>query len=362
MDFLHMYKSLILENSYLEESFVVPTTPEGVQEFLPGKTQYHDVDDLLVDIGSNHEREFLRTAVAKIFLVSQTALATAEKKRREDLSNQILIAVKAKRKNAQDVSVALAEEETDDYILDDLENRMSALPIVDLSTDAGVKMNGSIGAKLKNDVNGDAVKWPVLDGSEEVADPEYLCDHCLPILGDDIVGVRRKESHRDDIITTVHRCGCPIAQQAVNESSKNSVPQVNGGSKKSGLFSKRSITTRIKARLSSKTEKREAKPEGDETCEIVKLKWDESYMSGENVSYLTELSVVAEDRKYLLADCSEVVSDMSEIVKTGSLSTKEHAIFEFVVKVESLDHLQKLMDSLMEIPSVMSVERKLDSI
>uniref|UniRef100_A0A7S3PXK1 Putative GTP diphosphokinase RSH1, chloroplastic n=1 Tax=Chaetoceros debilis TaxID=122233 RepID=A0A7S3PXK1_9STRA len=366
MDFLRMYKPLILENSYLEEPFLVPTTPEGVQKFLPGKTQYHDVDDLLVDIGSNHEREFLRAAVAKIFLVSQTALATAEEKSREDLSNQIQIAVKAKRKNAQDVSVALAEEETDDYILDELENRMSTLPVGDLSTDAGVEMNGSIGAKLKNGVNGNIVNRPVLDGCEEIADPEYLCDHCLPILGDDIVGVRRKEGGRDGVITTVHRCCCPIAQQAINESSRNIVPPVNGGSKKPGLFSKNSgklsITTRIKARLSSKIEKREAKPEVDDTFAIVKLKWDESNMSGDNISYLTELSVVAEDRKYLLADCSEVVSDMSEIVKTGSLSTKEHAIFEFVVKVESLDHLQKLMDSLMEIPSVMSVERKLDSL
>jgi len=52
---------------------------------------------------------------------------------------------------------------------------------------------------------------------------------------------------------------------------------------------------------------------------------------------------------------------MTKIVKTGSLSTEEHAILEFLVKVDSLDHLQKVMNSLMGIQAVMSVERKFGS-
>jgi (p)ppGpp synthase/HD superfamily hydrolase len=93
------------------------------------------------------------------------------------------------------------------------------------------------------------------------------------------------------------------------------------------------------------------------SLDLVDLIWDKSYAVDEQFLFLAEISLICEDRKLLLADCSEVVSDMSEIVKTGSLSTKEHAILNFLVKIESLDHLQKLMNSLREIPSVMSVER-----
>jgi hypothetical protein len=75
-------------------------------------------------------------------------------------------------------------------------------------------------------------------------------------------------------------------------------------------------------------------------------------------TYLTEIVVVANDRKKLLADCSEIVSDIAFILKTGSATTNEHATLEFLVRVSDLDHLQRLMDSLRAVPSVMSVERK----
>jgi (p)ppGpp synthase/HD superfamily hydrolase len=77
----------------------------------------------------------------------------------------------------------------------------------------------------------------------------------------------------------------------------------------------------------------------------------------EQISFMTEVKIVAEDRKLLLADCSGVVSEMSEIVKTGSATTQEHAVLVFLVRVGGLDHLQELMDSLSQIRSVMSVER-----
>ena len=72
--------------------------------------------------------------------------------------------------------------------------------------------------------------------------------------------------------------------------------------------------------------------------------------------------VEAFDRKFLLADCSEIVSEISEIVKTGSLATEKHATLEFLVKVHSLEQLQKVMDNIRSIQSVMSVERKVSSL
>lgn len=76
---------------------------------------------------------------------------------------------------------------------------------------------------------------------------------------------------------------------------------------------------------------------------------------------MTEIVIVAADRKLLLADCSQVVSDNADIVKTGSYTTEEHATLEFLVRVRDLKHLQLLMDKLRGINSVMSVERRFGS-
>jgi (p)ppGpp synthase/HD superfamily hydrolase len=63
----------------------------------------------------------------------------------------------------------------------------------------------------------------------------------------------------------------------------------------------------------------------------------------------------------LLTDCSAVVSEAVEIVKTGSLTTNEHATLVFLVQVTGLDCIQKLMDKIGNIRSVMSVERSFGS-
>merc|ERR1719223_1885766 len=74
-----------------------------------------------------------------------------------------------------------------------------------------------------------------------------------------------------------------------------------------------------------------------------------------------EVVVHCQDRKLLLADCSETVSELSEIIKTGSLTTNEHATLVFLVKIRCLDDLQKVMNSLRQVPSVMAVERRFGS-
>jgi (p)ppGpp synthase/HD superfamily hydrolase len=83
---------------------------------------------------------------------------------------------------------------------------------------------------------------------------------------------------------------------------------------------------------------------------LVKLKWVEDenlLMSNEDVTtYLTEIIVVANDQKNLLADCSKIVSVIDFLLKTGSATTNEHATLEFLVRLSDLDHLQHLMDSL----------------
>lgn len=237
----------------------------------------------------------------------------------------------------------------------------------------------------------------ILNGSTEVADPEHVCPSCLPIFGDEIIGTRPHGMNSDDFVTTVHRCSCEIVLKAKNESRnrpsvvQESIPTADNNNILNGSALRRNgrrIKSSLKARLQrlakfnnangyslgfgggvkkSNNMNQAASSQKDEltpyyvndvkSLELVDIAWDASYTLGEKILFLTEISLICEDRKLLLADCSEVVSDMSEIVKTGSISTKEHAILNFLVKVESLDHLQKLMNSLREIPSVMSVER-----
>jgi len=366
MDFLSMYNELIQESSYLEDSFEVPSTPEEIANFLPGNSQYNDVDDLLTDIGDSHDRDFLRTAVAKIFLVPQKSLVSAENGRQDYLSNQILTEVNKKRQNARDVGTAL-DDHGDDFILDETSAKkdgsdlFQSLPLIPPSASAPASASpaSSMGAQVFNGsskpINGD---YTLSSKNVEIADPDQLCEECLPILGDDIIGTRPIGKTANDFATTVHRCGCPIAQKAAHSKHQQS-SLLDDGLKKS-----MEKLSRLKARLGKKVGEKASesgKSQNGESLEVVNMKWDKSYMEGEDILYLTEISVVAKDRKYLLADCGEVVSDMSEIVRTGSLSTKEHAIFEFMVKVESLDRLQTLMDTLTEIKSVMSVERKFGS-
>ena len=349
-DFLDMYGDLIKNESYLEESFEVPRMAEDVERFLPGKSQYTDIEELLTDIGSNHDREFLRTAVAKIFLVPQRALAEAEDERHKHISQKILEEVNRIRQNAVDADLALASDgddyDQDDVILSDVlfKPMMQTKPTMPEKVSPNTPAT-SMGAQITS-VNGDI----------EIADPDQLCEECLPVFGDEIIGTRSKDDSYDSI-TTVHRCGCKILQTAINQEKSLGIP-ADDSIKKSRF----SIPSRLKSKVGKRNRARfDEDSHASDNLETVPLKWDKSYTQDEEVLYFTEITVVAQDRKYLLADCSEVVSEMSEIVGTGSLSTKEDAIFEFLVKVESIDHLQKLMDALMNIESVMSVERKFGS-
>ena len=342
MDFLDVYGDLMKKNSYIEKPFVVPNTAEEIASFLPGNSNYEYVDDLLHDIGNNHDRDFLYTTLSKIFLVPRKLLVEAESSRREHLSAQVLSIVNAKRQSAIMAGSVL---DTEDAVYDN-ENIVGRAPMGEKSKAEGSRIipNGAKGQKNED------------TGEYEYADPEYLCPSCLPVLGDDIIGVRKEGS--DCFGTIVHRCGCPIAQSAINESQSDIHVNDDDVSINNVSTTKAKTSSSMTSRLRVRSGQNEAKDDSEES--IIKLKWDESaYMAnGEKILYLAQVTLIAEDRKLLLADCSEVVSDMSEIVKTGSVTTNEHAKLQFLVKVESIDHLQNLMDNLTEIDSVMSVERK----
>ncbi len=374
MNFLDLHREVIQESSFLEGPFDVPTSVEEMAQFLPGKTNYQDLDDLLIEIGKCHDIKFLRTAIAKIFLVPQKAFGTAESNRQLQ-SNEMLDVVNAKRQNAMDAGIALGEE----------------MGKVDgpngVSTEKNFGINGSNSLEMSGVANGESNVLVSKGGSmtviesSEIADPEHVCSECLPIFGDDIIGTRPHGLDANDCAATVHRRSCGVVLKAKNDMKAKQGDEMNNSSNNAKLNKNTGITTSLKSRLIrhfsglnqngsygggrvkkqiSGNEEKSENSKNSDTLDLVELVWDKSYAADEKVSYLylAELSLVCNDRKLLLADCSEVVSDMSEIVKTGSITTKEHAILNFLVKVESLEHLQKLMNSLREIPSVMSVERR----
>eukprot|EP00594_Rhizosolenia_setigera_P014559 CAMPEP_0178973574 /NCGR_PEP_ID=MMETSP0789-20121207/21826_1 /TAXON_ID=3005 /ORGANISM="Rhizosolenia setigera, Strain CCMP 1694" /LENGTH=871 /DNA_ID=CAMNT_0020661511 /DNA_START=541 /DNA_END=3156 /DNA_ORIENTATION=- len=177
----------------------------------------------------------------------------------------------------------------------------------------------------------------------EYADPENCCQHCLPVYEDNIVGTRIAGEYS----AVVHRVGCPHAQRVMNSyqrSKYNDLDSFDGDY---------DVVENFK-------NKEKYQGEGEE---IVELQWpDVKAMNNlHQPVFKAEIVLICYDRKQLLADCSEIVSDIAFIMKTGSVTTEEHATLNYLVKVNSIEHLQTLMDKLNSVPSVMSVERRFGS-
>ena len=90
----------------------------------------------------------------------------------------------------------------------------------------------------------------------------------------------------------------------------------------------------------------------------VPLVWNPYKEEQMGVDFLCQIQIYATDRKLLLSECSEIVSDNAFIVKTVSSTSGEHAVLEFLVKVKDLEHVQIIMDEIMKIRNVMTCKRR----
>ena len=328
-----MHGPLISKSSYIEGPFDVPNSVEELVSFLPGGTQFDNLDDFLITIGKQNDRALLHSSVSKLFKVPQKLLVDAEEEKKA-LIPRMLDAVDESLGRAKDAAQVVA----------------SARRKREAAT--------SSAAWPKPSIPMDTVVKCVVNGTEEFADPEHVCVDCLPVYGDEIVGT--KPANDPESIAKVHRIGCPHAQRAINAAlSENRRPASNIfnfalGQRVDSVSLRRKGTTSSRMSSSSKQ---------SITSEVpVQLQWSDFAGPGDQkTSFLCEVVVHAQDRKLLLADASEVVSELSEIVKTGSQTTKEHATLVFLVKVHGLEDLQKLMNSLGQIRSVMSVERRVST-
>ena len=349
MDYLWIHGPLIERASYLDYPFEVPLEAEELARFLPGRSQFTDVDEMFVAVGKNHDRMFLHKLVSQIFEVPKRLLVSAEEKRAASVNGSVVAAVQKRRKKARDAAAAVSSPKKAPQQVSSANNNMTEL----LSSNPLGSMY-SVEARLSG-----------LDIAFEYADSEHLCEECLPIIGDEIVGTRHPEK---DVVTTVHRVGCPHAQRAINQavarqkikSLQTLVNEKQSKEKKKGSVGIDSVWLRKKKmKMWGKRAETAAKYMASAVPEPVRLMWSD--LDEENGTYLSEIAVHAQDRKLLLADCSEVVSETVSIVKTGSQTTNEHATLIFLVSVNNLSELQSLMDRLSKIRSVLSVERRFGS-
>jgi RelA/SpoT family (p)ppGpp synthetase len=334
VDYLRMHGELILKSSYLYHEFTIPTSIAELSAFLPGNGRYDNMDELLTDVGKRHDRNFLHNAMAKIFHVPQSVLADAETNRNIGVPQHVAAAVNVIRQEAMDAADVIRATEED-----------AEPPPVE-------KVKGST-VTAKADTYAGTTRFSARGDSSvvEYADPEHVCLDCLPVHGDEIVGTRPL---RGDSTTIVHRVGCSHAQRAINTAAAKARTPLDALNPMQHQID--SITLRLMK--GNRFSKRAAPPKEELP---VKLEWSE-FTDAERIFFTCEVAVVAEDRKLLLADCSEIVSENCEIIKTGSLTSQEHATLVFLVRVHSLDHLQRLMDELGQVRAVMSVERRVSHV
>lgn len=323
-DYLWIHGDLILKSSYIEEEFRIPVTVEELQSWLPGNTNYNDMEDLLLTIGKQNDRDTLNAFASKLFKVPLRILVEADEKQKS--GNGVADVVNLIRQDAENAEFAATESQ----------------PAANCAKSPSLSWPRTSTPPLPLDVAHS------VNGKVEYADPEHVCTTCLPIYGDEIVGTRPENDY--EAVTTVHRLGCPHAQRAINIAlAENKTPAKDNFNLGTGH---RIDSVSLRSGLRNGT--RDGPPGIP-----VKLEWSDYLDSDENdFLYPCEIVVHAEDRKLLLADCSEVVSELSEIVKTGSQTTKESATLVFLINVRCLADLQALMDSLGQIRSVMAVERR----
>ena len=332
LDFLNRHKDLIKEHSFLEVA--IPTTLNEISELLPGNTQYQDIDDLLIAIGKRHEWDFLRSAASKLLKVPLSILIDADEDQNRSLSKSVYKAVIENRQTAKDAGMAVNTN------IEDEKSQMEQ----DLGFDREVS---DLLYREVSDLYPSSSMLDLLSQPEEV-DFDHLCHECLPMIGDEIIGTRPLSISNDmqNLPTTTHRSACRHAMKAIsmNQNIINNTSGEKFGDSKSDDKDRIWSTMRFSNKKNSQIPDQAA----------VEVRWPDA----SDQTFLAEIVVISNDRKLLLADCGEVVSEIADIVKTASMTIDKIATFEFLVKVKCTNHLQKLMDALSEVESVMSVERR----
>jgi len=94
---------------------------------------------------------------------------------------------------------------------------------------------------------------------------------------------------------------------------------------------------------------------------LIHVYWENEQSS--NSSYLSEIQIMANDRKGLLAEIASTISELKILITSlNSKTTKDHtAIVNAVIEINSKDELEQAVRRLRNIQGVYEVQRKTDS-
>ena len=83
-----------------------------------------------------------------------------------------------------------------------------------------------------------------------------------------------------------------------------------------------------------------------------------SWETGSDHSFVVQLEMLVEDRKHMLRDISQVISELNTNLKAAEMVSKDTmAVGKFVVEVTNLTHLNRVIDKVRKIKGVSSVRR-----
>jgi len=229
LEFCSKHARTILQASERNDAFKIPTSLGDVERLFPGKSiVYDDVEDLLIDVGKKSmdtaaatpvnsdgddvkedDLDLLREVVADVFLVPRSVLEEANGSRRVmDGSGNYLEMLDIAGLGGRG-GMAAAEETNDMITISSPASSSSSTVSSSSRTDDDKITDSSSSSSLSKGSDYKRI---------EIADPEYICSTCLPVLGDEIIGTRlvlgdninNSNNRRDFATTTVHRCGCSL--------------------------------------------------------------------------------------------------------------------------------------------------------
>eukprot|EP00588_Corethron_pennatum_P026827 CAMPEP_0194320898 /NCGR_PEP_ID=MMETSP0171-20130528/17161_1 /TAXON_ID=218684 /ORGANISM="Corethron pennatum, Strain L29A3" /LENGTH=1078 /DNA_ID=CAMNT_0039078599 /DNA_START=434 /DNA_END=3670 /DNA_ORIENTATION=- len=382
-DFLEKHAELILDASFVDDP--VPLTIGGIAALDSFRlTRFTRIEDMCIEIGRRHDRDYVRQVMSKILKMPLSVVREAEMRRPSEIERRSSSLYAVIRENREAAQAAEDASRTQDFDVDDADAE---------DDDPGVE---AATVSVSEKIIGEDMGASLYDGDVEIANTESLCKTCLPVWGDDILGTRSGGDAEAD--TIVHRRCCSNAQEALESALRKETVLANAAMsvKKSrttgGLVGPLSGTStsnlteyvensvgdgapslgiginggfvfpadepngadQERGHVHSRKVRRRDFHFGEQ--EVVSLAWG---ARSAELTFMAEVSVYANDRKLLLADCGEVVSTEAEILKTRSSTVDGVASFDFLVKVMDLMHLEKLIENLRQIESVTIVERKI---
>ena len=97
-----------------------------------------------------------------------------------------------------------------------------------------------------------------------------------------------------------------------------------------------------------------------DTERLINVYWEKE--QDKNTSYLSEIQIMANDRKGLLAEIASTISELKILITGMNLKTTKNqtAVVNIVIEINSTDELNQVVKKIRNISGVYDVQRKAD--